>query len=345
MIKYCMVFFIIIFFLFLSVSESSEQRLIRISINPTPLDASVTIFLNDHILFSNNDIKGVKEYDILVRNGDIIKVITEANGRIPKTNTIIIEKSMDTIELSPQLKLERRKKPIDIAFYNIYKRLYYIAKRPKIEKLTYDVDGINKLLFNISLYNKFEVELPPEMKKNLQDAENIYNYEIYPIQQDIVNGKYIGQNKTRKLRKDIDHAIELLKDIDDELNSHFAAIKIIQFDTDQYKFSTLNQFERDKLDYIIMIINREQSCNLLIQGHADERKDINYNKNLSDKRCAAVVKYIMKRVNKGIELDCKVGKNCKVSSHGETKPVDERRNPDGWKINRRVEIAVERIND
>ena len=69
-----------------------------------------------------------------------------------------------------------------------------------------------------------------------------------------------------------------------------------------------------------------------IQGHTDERGSDSYNKQLSDKRAAAVKTYL---VDKGI------AKN-RLESHGygEEQPVDRRRNEAAWAKNRRVEFLI-----
>ena len=67
-------------------------------------------------------------------------------------------------------------------------------------------------------------------------------------------------------------------------------------------------------------------------GHTDERGDDAYNLDLSDRRAAAVVKYL---VDNGVEA-----KRLTSQGYGETQPVDKRQNEAAWAKNRRVEFHI-----
>jgi outer membrane protein OmpA-like peptidoglycan-associated protein len=73
-----------------------------------------------------------------------------------------------------------------------------------------------------------------------------------------------------------------------------------------------------------------------IQGHTDERGSADYNMDLSKRRAAAVVAYL---VEHGIAAD-----RLHSNGYGLTKPVDPRHNEIAWTKNRRVEFVIEKRN-
>jgi OmpA-OmpF porin, OOP family len=69
-----------------------------------------------------------------------------------------------------------------------------------------------------------------------------------------------------------------------------------------------------------------------VAGHTDERGDDAYNLDLSDRRAAAVLKYLS---DKGIEP-----KRLESNGYGETRPVDPSHTERAWAKNRRVEFLI-----
>jgi outer membrane protein OmpA-like peptidoglycan-associated protein len=76
---------------------------------------------------------------------------------------------------------------------------------------------------------------------------------------------------------------------------------------------------------------------LEVQGHADERGNDDYNMDLTERRAAAVKRYLTEH---GVEAD-------RLQSHGygETKPVCNQHNEKCWSQNRRVEFVILRRSD
>jgi OmpA-OmpF porin, OOP family len=69
-----------------------------------------------------------------------------------------------------------------------------------------------------------------------------------------------------------------------------------------------------------------------IQGHTDSRGSDSYNLDLSDRRAAAVRRYM---VNAGVNA-----KRLESHGYGETQPLDKRNNEEAWAKNRRVEFLI-----
>ncbi|MDX2090300.1 MAG: OmpA family protein [Kofleriaceae bacterium] len=69
-----------------------------------------------------------------------------------------------------------------------------------------------------------------------------------------------------------------------------------------------------------------------VQGHTDDRGNDAYNLDLSDKRAAAVKKYL---IDKGVEAD-----RLESQGYGETQPIDRRSNEAAWAKNRRVAFLI-----
>ena len=87
------------------------------------------------------------------------------------------------------------------------------------------------------------------------------------------------------------------------------------------------------LDAVVATINGNPDIALLeVQGHTDERGDDMYNLELSDRRAAAVMAYL---VAHGVAAT-------RLASHGygETQPLDKRHTPAAWTKNRRVDFVL-----
>ena len=87
------------------------------------------------------------------------------------------------------------------------------------------------------------------------------------------------------------------------------------------------------LDAVVATMNGYPDIELIeVQGHTDERGDDAYNQDLSERRAAAVVAYL---VEHGVAP-------ARLSSHGygETDPVDRRHLEAAWRVNRRVSFVL-----
>lgn len=74
-----------------------------------------------------------------------------------------------------------------------------------------------------------------------------------------------------------------------------------------------------------------------IQGHTDTRGDSEYNRDLSSKRAAAVVNYMM---SSNPTLESKFGSYFAASGYSEFRPIASGDSEDAYKMNRRIEISV-----
>lgn len=93
------------------------------------------------------------------------------------------------------------------------------------------------------------------------------------------------------------------------------------------------------LDAIVATLQGNPDIQLIeIQGHTDERGSDSYNLDLSDRRAAAVRKYL---IDHGIDAD-----RLQSQGYGETQPLDPRSNEAAWAKNRRVEfLIIKRSNE
>src|SRR5207253_2955845 len=77
------------------------------------------------------------------------------------------------------------------------------------------------------------------------------------------------------------------------------------------------------LDAVVASLNGNPDITLMeVQGHTDERGDDAYNLDLSDRRAAAVVKYL---VDHGVEA-----KRLESQGYGETMPIDRNHGERAW---------------
>ena len=71
-----------------------------------------------------------------------------------------------------------------------------------------------------------------------------------------------------------------------------------------------------------------------VQGHTDERGDDGYNLDLSRRRAAAVVEYL---VAHGVDA-----RRLTSRGYGETQPIDLRHSEAAWAVNRRVSFVLKK---
>jgi OmpA-OmpF porin, OOP family len=120
----------------------------------------------------------------------------------------------------------------------------------------------------------------------------------------------------RGVAERVDHGIVILKPINFEYDK--AVIK-----RDSYYI----------LDAVVAAMNGSPDIALLeVQGHTDERGDDAYNLDLSERRAAAVVAYL---VAHGV-----AARRLSSQGYGETQPVDKRTGEAAWARNRRVDFVL-----
>ncbi len=106
---------------------------------------------------------------------------------------------------------------------------------------------------------------------------------------------------------------------------------------DKIYFETAKDVIKEKsfpiLDAIVATLLGNPDIALVeIQGHTDERGNDAYNLDLSDRRAAAVRKYV---TDHGVEAS-----RLQSEGYGETQPVDTKSNQSAWAKNRRVEFLI-----
>ena len=88
------------------------------------------------------------------------------------------------------------------------------------------------------------------------------------------------------------------------------------------------------LDEVAAVLHDVPEITLLeIQGHTDSRGSDTYNQQLSQRRAEAVRAYLVGGA--GVAPDRLVARG-----YGESVPVDDRENEEGWSRNRRVQFVI-----
>jgi outer membrane protein OmpA-like peptidoglycan-associated protein len=103
----------------------------------------------------------------------------------------------------------------------------------------------------------------------------------------------------------------------------------IFFETDS---STLKPESKPQLDEMFTFLKNNPGWIVEIGGHTDNKGSQNYNMQLSEKRAAAVVKYL---VEKGTEA-----KRLRSKGYGFSKPVADNSTEEGRTLNRRTEFKL-----
>jgi OmpA-OmpF porin, OOP family len=115
----------------------------------------------------------------------------------------------------------------------------------------------------------------------------------------------------------------------------FVALQPINFEYDR---AVIKPDSFYILDAVVAAMNGNPDYQLIeVQGHTDERGDDAYNLDLSERRAAAVMAYL---VAHGVDPR-------RLTSHGygETQPVDKRHDERAWAVNRRVSFVLRKRTD
>jgi outer membrane protein OmpA-like peptidoglycan-associated protein len=102
----------------------------------------------------------------------------------------------------------------------------------------------------------------------------------------------------------------------------------INFDTDS---DVIKDESKPTLDKMVAILKKNADWKITIEGHTDARASAAHNQTLSERRAAAVVKYLE---SQGIAAD-----RLKSVGYGDTKPVADNETEFGRAQNRRVELV------
>lgn len=111
------------------------------------------------------------------------------------------------------------------------------------------------------------------------------------------------------------------------------SIEILDMVYFEYNKAVIKSESFPILDAVAATLQGNPSIELIeVQGHTDERGNDAYNLDLSDKRAAAVKKYL---VDKGVEE-----KRLESQGYGETQPLIREHNEKAWAKNRRVAFLI-----
>jgi outer membrane protein OmpA-like peptidoglycan-associated protein len=106
-------------------------------------------------------------------------------------------------------------------------------------------------------------------------------------------------------------------------------LKNIYFDFDK---TTLKKESFTELNKVVEFLKQNESVEIEIAGHTDNKGSDDYNANLSQGRSQSVVDYL---ISQGID-----GNRLSAHGYGESKPIDTNDSDDGRANNRRVEFTV-----
>ncbi|MBI5587375.1 MAG: peptidoglycan-associated lipoprotein Pal [Deltaproteobacteria bacterium] len=103
----------------------------------------------------------------------------------------------------------------------------------------------------------------------------------------------------------------------------------VHFDFDKYN---IREDDKPVLEKNAKWLNLNKKVTVIIEGHADERGETEYNLALGDKRARSVEKYLEAL---GVSRD-----RLATISFGEEKPVDPGHDEAAWSKNRRAEFKI-----
>jgi peptidoglycan-associated lipoprotein len=118
------------------------------------------------------------------------------------------------------------------------------------------------------------------------------------------------------------------KDLDEKA-AEAGKLYMVHFDFDKY---VIKDEYKGRLRENARWLKKNSSVKLVIEGHADERGENEYNLALGDKRAMSVTRYL-----KALGVDTST---FSTISYGEEKPLDEDSNEAAWAKNRRAEFHI-----
>jgi len=105
--------------------------------------------------------------------------------------------------------------------------------------------------------------------------------------------------------------------------------QLILFETDQ---DILTEEALISLEEVYSILIQYPNLNIIAEGHTDDTGGVNYNQELSEKRVATVLRFLIKR---GISSS-----KIKSAAYGETRPLRTNSTSEGRRYNRRVQFNI-----
>ncbi len=118
------------------------------------------------------------------------------------------------------------------------------------------------------------------------------------------------------------------KDLDEKA-AEAGKLYMVHFDFDKY---VIKDEYKGRLRENARWLKKNSVVNLVIEGHADERGENEYNLALGDKRATSVKRYL-----KALGVDTS---RLSTISYGEEKPLDEAGTEAAWATNRRAEFHI-----
>jgi outer membrane protein OmpA-like peptidoglycan-associated protein len=104
----------------------------------------------------------------------------------------------------------------------------------------------------------------------------------------------------------------------------------VNFDTNK---STIRKADHDELEKALHFVEKYPGCRISVEGHTDSTGSHAHNQALSERRAAAVKKYLL---DHGVTSEDRI-----VSvGYGETRPIADNKTEKGRAKNRRVEIVI-----
>ena len=308
------------------------------SISTIPMSKVYTIDTNivaENVLFKgmlNSDGKKMSNVTLKLYNGDSLQQSAKSDGMGLFQFTLNTQVPKYTIFAS---KPGYESKEITIITSDYKNTNTAIIRIEMIEKERLDVNGVIKtrdtVIVNaqIDLYSNME-----EMKTQLTDNNGAFKFSLNP------DGEYsMTVNKKGMLPKKVDIAMENIGENGDlDLAIEMDSIKVdevltmnIYYEFDKSDIKHASELELDKF---IAFMKINQSVQIEISAHTDEKGTDAYNLNLSKERARNVMNYLLEegRINKKRIISKGYGESMLLIKNAQTEDEHQK--------NRRTEIKI-----
>lgn len=246
----------------------------------------------------------------------------------------------------------------EIGYFLAAKNKGYVSSNRPNGKGGYDIytatnDEINQVIEGQILDKETKIKLPNavvilkdedgvEIARTLTDEHATYSLDVVPFETyTIATSKdgfkdasvefFANSGSETTYKKDIEllTTAPVIAKVEDEMR---IVLENIYFDFNKW---SVKEESTISLNKVIKVLKEHPEMKLAINAHTDNKGRDSYNLNLSDKRAASAVKYIIKN---GISKDRLVSKG-----FGESKPLVDCKNncsDDDLQANRRVEFVI-----
>jgi len=272
----------------------------------------------------------IANVEIRIKEKDPVKLQSSETGKFETILPEVLQYTVSTTAVGFLPKEESFKVPVlmNDTTINIEILLRAVAKRLALKVNVYDKKTGNPISAQLEINQKGD----PETNIRITANDGKYEKELSGLGLYMINGSAPGYlNATDSIMADDEGLSPFSRDLYLQPIEVGITVRLknIYFDFDK---TTLKAESYVELNKVADFLRRNESVEIEISGHTDNKGSDDYNANLSQGRSQSVVDYL---TVKGIEAH-----RLTAHGYGEAKPIDTNDTDEGRANNRRVEFTI-----